>query len=551
MTLSNKIERKFVSSLDTTEWEVLTEDGYKDITQIHKTVEYEKWTITLANGLYIDCADTHILIDYEYNEIFAKDSLGCTLRTENGLSEVISVMNNYTSENMYDVTVDSDMHTYYTNSILSHNTTSLVGFLLHYILFNSEKTVGILAHKKDGAVEVLDRLQLAYEHIPKYMQQGVSEWNKGNITLENGSKVLTSASNGAGVRGKSLAVLVVDETAFIPNNQWDDFWAGTYPVISSGKETKTILISTVNGLNHFHKIWSDAKQGISTFKPVEVNWWDVPGRDDEWKNNMIGDIGERRFAQEFGNNFLGSSNTLISTNKLISLVMLPPISVKDDLKVYEYAQTDHIYFMTVDVGYGRGQDYSTFSVFDITEYPIRQVATYRSNQISAELYPNFIFNVGMNYNSAYVLVENNDIGKTALQVLNYELEYENLITLNEGMKRNPEMGCRMTSRVKSIGCNALKDTIEDDKLIIADENTILEMNTFVAKGSSYEADMGKNDDSVMNLVMFCYMMRTELFEDISNHNYRENMYKARIESIEDDMMAFFTLDEIEDTAWLQ
>ena len=552
--LSNNVNRKFISSLDISDYEILTEDGYKDVSQIHKTIEYEKWVIELENGFKLDCADTHILIDENYNEVFARDSLGVMLRTQSGLSKVVSVINTNDMEHMYDITVESEDHTYYTNSILSHNTSSVVGFLLHYILFNEDKTVGVLAHKIAGAREVLDRLQLAYEHIPKYLQQGIKEWNKGNISLENNSKILTSASNGAGVRGKSLSVLFVDETAFVPNNQWEDFWTGTYPVISSGTETKVILVSTPNGLNHFYKLWVDAKENTSSFNPIEVNWWDVPGRDEKWKEDMIGDIGQHRFNQEFGNSFLGSSNTLISLDTLQRLVYKQPIQEKDGLRIFKQPEDGQLYFMTVDVGYGRGQDASTFSIFNITQFPYEQVATYRSNDISPMLFPNIIYNTAINYNNAFVLVENNDIGKTVLGVLNYELEYEELITLNENGKQNPDIGCRMTKQVKSVGCSNLKDIIEADKLILVDDNTIQEISTFIGKGNSYAADQGKHDDSVMNLVLFAYTLKTNTFEDLTDQNFRQNMYENRIKEMEEDMMGFFSSDlegEEDDVAWLQ
>jgi hypothetical protein len=323
------------------------------------------------------------------------------------------------------------------------------------MLFNESKTVGILAHKKAGAIEVLDRIKMSFELLPPFLQQGILEWNKGNISVENGSKIITSASSGSGLRGKSISCLFIDEIAHIPNNQWDDFWASTYPVISSGKNTKTLAVSTPNGINHFHKIWMDAKSGSSTFVPVSAEWYDHPDRDEAFKQKTIKDIGQKRWLQEYEGHFLGSSNTLISVQTLESLAGNPTYEQKGDTRIYAQVKVNHKYFLTADVAYGKGQDYSTFSVFDISEYPYEQVATYQANDISPIMFPIIISEIGKYYNNAYVLVESNDIGHICLQGLNHDLEYPNL--LSQSVR---DLGMRMTKKVKSIGCATLKDLLE-------------------------------------------------------------------------------------------
>jgi hypothetical protein len=417
-------------------------------------------------------------------------------------------------------------------------TTVLVIYLLHYILFNENKTIGVLAHKKAGAIEVLDRIKISFELLPKFLQQGVLEWNKGNITVENGSKIITSASSGTGLRGKSISCLFIDEIAHIPNNQWDDFWASTYPVISSGKKTKTIAVSTPNGLNHFYKIWMDAKSGDSTFFPVGANWDDHPDRDEEFKQKTINDIGNKRWLQEYECAFLGSSNTLVEIDILESLVA-KPYTLRNNVYIYKDALPNHQYFLIADVSYGKGQDYSTFSIFDITEYPYEQVATYKQNDISPIMFPQIISDVGRRYNNAYVLVESNDIGHITLHGLNYDLEYPNLIS--ESVR---DLGVRMTKKVKSIGCSTLKDLLENRLLIINDENTIHELYTFVIFRNSYAADVGKHDDLVMNLVLMSYFISTPSFEDLSlsEKNYKNNIYDIQT----NELLSLYTTGDLQD-----
>lgn len=424
-------------------------------------------------------------------------------------------------------------------------TTTSVAFLLHYVLFHESKVVGILANKGATSREILGRLQLAYEHLPKYLQQGVLEWNKGSIELENGSKIIASSTSSSAVRGFSFSCLFLDEAAFIHDNLFWEFWDSVYPTISSGKETKVIMVSTPNGMNHFHKFWVDGNEGRSSFKTFEVHWSLVPGRDKQWKKDTIGNIGEERWRQEFEAEFLGSSNTLININTLQNLVYQPPLETINDVKYYKNPRSDRTYFMTVDVGYGRGQDYSTLSVIDITEYPFEQVATYRSNQISPLLYPSIIHKIATDYNNAFVLVENNDIGKTVLQVLNYELEYENLLSV--GAIKSGDLGVRTTKATKAIGCSNLKDLIEGEKLIIVDEFSINELSTFISKGSSYQAEAGKHDDTVMNLVVFSWFTTQEMFKDLTDKDIRTKLYKQHIDDIEEMLTPFgFSSEHDED-----
>jgi hypothetical protein len=636
--------------------------GYNGNSQLKKINEAISWDKDLVDE-YTKCRDDILYFASTYIKIISVDDGVIPLHAYDYQKKILEVI-----ANNRNVVGRVGRQT--------GKTTIVMVYLLHYILFNESKTVGLLAHKKSGAVEVLDRLKMCYELLPKFLQQGIIEWNKGNISLENGSKIITSASSGSGLRGKSISCLFVDEIAFIPNNQWDDFWASTYPVISAGKNTKTLMVSTPNGLNHFYKIWADAQSGNSSFVPVSAEWDDHPDRDIAFKEKSIKDIGMRRWLQEYecldgntiirikkdnvvkkialkdiyhetkmlkinngydietpngfvpfkgiqkvlkegkviitlannknieaspnhqlmtsegwmitnnikiGNfligknfksavidikyltgqfeyydvvgvdtgefyandilshncNFLGSSNTLINLQTLENLVMNPHYKMSNNIKIYEDPIEGHNYFMTADVGYGKSQDYSTFSVIDISSTPYKQVATFGDNSISPILFAHRIAEVGRHYNDSYLLVESNDIGHLTLNVLNEENEYPNLI--NESVR---ELGLRINKRIKAIGCSTLKDLLENHTLLVQDEETISELYNFISFKSSFAAAPGKHDDYVMNLVLFSYYVTTPYFEDMTGlgQNYKDSMYESQMA----EMMSFYRNTDNED-----
>ena len=264
--------------------------------------------------------------------------------------------------------------------------TTCVSYLLHYAIFNDSVNIGILANKATTARELLARLATAYENLPKWMQQGILVWNKGNIELENGSKILAASTSASAVRGMSFNILFLDEFAFVPNHVADSFFASVYPTITSGKNTKVIIVSTPHGMNHFYRMWHDAEKGKNEYVPTDVHWSEVPGRDEEWKETTIANTSEQQFKVEFECEFLGSVDTLISPSKLRTMVYDNPLQRSAGLDVYEPPKEKHDYVMTVDVARGVGEDYSAFVVVDITEFPHRVVAKYRNNDIKKGMF---------------------------------------------------------------------------------------------------------------------------------------------------------------------
>ncbi len=424
----------------------------------------------------------------------------------------------------------------------SGKTTTMTVFILHYILFNEDKEIALLANKGAQARKVLGRIKLAYELIPKWLKPNVVEWNKGTIEFENGCIIAATATSSDAARGDSVSLLVVDEAAFIDG--WDEFYASTYPTIASGKSTKVVLISTANGLNHYHHLWQKAINGRNEFVPFEVKWQDVPGRDDAWKKQTIANTSVEAFSQEHENVFMGGTNTLISMSSLRALVPINPIHHKNNINIYHQPIEDHTYMMVVDVSRGKGLDYSAFSVIDITEFPFVQAATFRDNTISPLMYPDIIFNIALKYNDAWVLVENNDIGGMVVSNLNYDFEYENLLSPKGPDSKKYELGVRTTKRTKSIGCSRLRDLIENTTLIVNDQETINELCTFVAKGKSYEADANGTDDLVMGLVMFAWMTSTEDFSEYTTStDIKKLIAQKSIDNMLEDLLPVVMIED--------
>jgi len=435
----------------------------------------------------------------------------------------------------------------------SGKSTTVTAFMLWTVLFNDAQSVAILANKGALARDLLGKIQLAYEYLPKWLQQGVATWNKGNIELENGSKIVAAATSSSAIRGGSYNLIFLDEFAFVGNNMAEDFFASVYPTISSGQTTKVIIVSTPNGMNHFYKMWMDAVEDRSKYVPIEVHWSEVPGRDEKWKDETIANTSEEQFRQEFDCEFLGSVNTLIHPLKLRTLTFKEPISRVAGLDVYVEPQEGHTYVCVCDVARGARLDYSVTSIIDITDVPYRLVAKYRNNEISPMLYPNVIFDIATNYNKAFVLVEVNDIGGQVADVLQQELEYENMLmtanrgragqTVGSGFGHGSYFGVRTTKQVKRIGCSTLKDIIEKDKLIIEDFETIVELASFISRGTSYQAEEGQHDDLVMTLVLFAWLVRQDYFKELTNVDIRQKLFEERMKEVENNLLPFGLIDD--------
>ena len=434
-------------------------------------------------------------------------------------------------------------------------TTTSAAVVLWHALFNESYTVAILANKLSTAREILARVQRAFEYLPKWLQQGVVVWNKTNVEFENGSQIIASSTASSAIRGYSINFLYLDEFAFVPRNIQDDFFTSVYPTIISGTNTKVVITSTPNGFDLFYKIWINSVEGRNEYANFGVDWWDVPGRDEEWKEKTIANTSEDQFRQEFEAEFLGSANTLISPNILRSIAFTTPISThyEGSLSIYKEPVKDGVYFCVVDTARGVGIDASAFVIIDVASVPYEVVACYKNNIIDPLIYPEVIHNVVKNYNEAYTLVEINDNGQQIADILHHDYEYDNIVftsvkgragqVIGGGFSSSVQRGVRTTKQVKRIGCSNAKTMIEKDKIKLHDFNLINELSTFIQKGTSYEADMGSHDDLIMCIVLFSWATNQEFFKDLTDTDFRKKLMEDRDKMINDDVLPFGFIDD--------
>ena len=433
--------------------------------------------------------------------------------------------------------------------------TTIIAYLLHYAIFNPNVNIAILANKAAVARDLLGRLQLAYENLPKWLQQGVINWNKGSLELENGSKILAAATSSSAVRGGSYNIIFLDEFAYVPNNIAEQFFSSVYPTISSGKSSKVMIVSTPHGMNMFYKMWNDAVHERNSYKPIEVHWSEVPGRDEKWKQETIKNTSEQQFRTEFDCEFLGSVDTLINSAKLRTLSHNTPEQSSAGLDIHEMPRKGARYVMTVDVARGTVNDYSAFVVIDATSIPYKVVAKYKNNEIKPLVFPQIIHKIATQYNKAEVLIEVNDIGGQVADTMQFDLEYDNLIMVNQRGRsgqvagtgfsgKQSQLGVRTTKATKKIGCSNLKAMIEHDKLIIQDFHIIQELSTYILKGKEkYEAEEGSSDDLVTCLVMFAWLSNQTYFKELTDQDIRARLVDEQQDAMDQDMAPFGFIDD--------
>ena len=431
----------------------------------------------------------------------------------------------------------------------SGKSTTIIAYLLHYILFNPTVNIAILANKAAVARDLLGRLQLAYEQLPKWLQQGVMSWNKGSLELENGSKILASSTSASAVRGGSYNIIFLDEFAYVPANVAEQFFSSVYPTISAGTTTKVIIVSTPHGMNMFYKLWVDAENERNSYVPIEVHWSEIPGRDAEWKEETIKNTSQSQFNSEFECEFLGSIDTLITPARLRTLAYKDPIQSNAGLDLYEKPKENHTYVLTADVSRGTSNDYSAFIVFDVTEMPYKIVGKYRDNEIKPLIFPSKIYDVARAFNQAFVLIEINDIGEQVANAMQFDLEYDNMIMASMRGRAGQvmgggfsggraQLGVRTTKAVKKTGCSNLKQLVEDNKLIVEDYDCINELSTFIVKGHSFEADEGCTDDLVACMFLFAWATDQTYFKELTDVDIRATMMREQQDALEQDMAPF-------------
>ena len=511
---------KIIETKNISDWEILSDDGWHDITHIHKTVKYDVWELKTETHK-LKCADDHIVIDINRYQRYVKDFIiGDQIITDSGIESVISVEKlDIDPEYMYDVTVDSKDHTLFTDGILSHNTTMSSVFMLHYMLFNKHKTIAILANKETAAKEVLRRIKSAYEMLPLWLQQGVVTWNEKSIGLENGMRLIAATTSIDSISGESISLLYLDEFSKVKAHVAEEFITATMPVISSGKNSKVIIVSTPTGLNHYYSYWKGAtemdEKNQNNFYPIKVNWWDHPNRDDAWKKEVLQTFNNdlNRFNQEYGNQFLGSSSTLIDPDVLERIKTQRPIDIKFNgaFKIYEAPVDGVTYVMGIDTGKGTGRDYSVIQVLRIDgEKSLKQVAVYRNNTISTHDFSQVCLGISKFYGECMMMIENNGIGESLCNAIWYEYEYEYVCNLDP-----KGLGIRSTNKSKLQANLLLKRYLDEGYLTLSDEQTVAELSRYIeVKPNIYKAETSStHDDCVTSLLWALYFIITDYFDN--------------------------------------
>jgi len=551
---------KFQKIINIEDFEILTDEGWKDFSGLGITPPLDIIEIETSNGLILKGAPNHSIFKSDLSEVdLLNIEINDIIFTKNGPESVIKKTILNKKEIMYDI-LDVSNSRYYTNDILSHNcgkSTSFEIFVCWNLLFNKDKTIALLANKAEQARDLLRKVKLAYELLPKWLQQGVYVWNSGSIKLENGNMVIASATSSTAIRGRSIWCAICDERSFVENSVWSGFISSVYPTISSGKDSKVIYVSTPNGMNHFYKDWTDAIEGRNKFHPIKVDWWQVPGRDEKWKEETIANIGMQRFLQEYQNSFLGSIATLIEPEIVRELkhkqeIEHPRIfsNIPEEyykfLKIYEEPKKGHTYTIGVDsckMTEENSGDALGMQVLDITAYPFKQVATFFAKEGFNYLFsPEMAFKLGMYYNEAYMFVENNEIGQEVANMIHFDYEYENIY-----FEKGNLPGYRTTKKTKRMGCTNLKMLLEKNQLVLNDFDTISQLSTFIKVKDSYKAESGYQDDLVMALIsaLFFLMSKTLDISEIADPQKLISVIKAEKDQEMEETPAFGYLPDDE------
>lgn len=522
--LSKTIARKFVDVISLKNWQVETDSGWTDIESINKTVPYEVWTIKTASGKEIKCADNHIFIDANGEQIFAKDSLGKELKTKNGTDMVCSVENTGKEENMYDLSLPAgSTHCYYTNDILSHNTTLLTIMILWYVMFNEDKTVLIISNKEDTSEEILQRIKLAYEEIPAFLKPAVITWQGQTIKFANGSRIKISATSANSARGLSVNLLAVDECSIIDDFKADDFFKAVLPTISSSKKSKIILTSTPKGTNnYFYRVYQESLTGKSAWKSMSVPWYMIPGRDEEWRRMALSDCGgdEKLFLQEYCCEFIQDGDATIDKDlldELKSQTIKPKIINTEEYKVWEKPNPTHVYSMGVDVSDGVGSCASCIQVVDITDIrDIRQVACYNDRYIDPQNFAKKINEIAEQWGKPWIFIERNSMGTEVVAALEREPFYYPRLAAYDQKKKTDysKKGIMSSTNVKYEGVTNMRYYMNTLRCVhIPDVATINEFITFVKKpNGTFGKTNGANifDDRVMALCWALFALQVPL-----------------------------------------
>jgi hypothetical protein len=551
-----KIE-KFIESRNVEDYEIWTDEGWVDIQEVHKTIKFDVWVVETEN-FELECADEHILIGENRKEIYVKDlKIGDKIITENGLENVIRVEKlDIEPEHMYDLSIDSENHTFFSNGILSHNSTIATIYMLWTAVFQNDQRILLVANKESTAKEIFKRIRTAYEGLPNWLKSPVTYYGLESLELENGSRISITTTTGTAGRGSSANLLFVDEASFIETNLLEEFWASVYPIISSSKKSKVIMASTpkdTSGL--FYKLYDGSVKKENNWVHMKVTWDQIPDRDEKWEKDTKSSFGPEAFNREFNCEFDQVGESAIDTELFESMkkYTFEPLYVYDEGKylLWEQPNEERIYAAGVDISEGIGKNASVIQILDITEpRNIKQVAVYHNNKISPSEFTPKLREILQHWGDPYALIERNNCGGQVVDNLKREYNYDNLvnwgITKASGRLSN-QYGMLAHTNTKLAAVLNQRYWVSIAKTVhINDIHTVLELKDFVRnKNNAWGAKHGSNDDRVMALIWALMILHEDIapiYFDIIDKD--ENNKPSIIKSIDYGIKNFMNLNSI-------
>ena len=410
----------------------------------------------------------------------------------------------------------------------SGKTTCMTVLALHEACFKNDKNIIVVANKEDTAKNIFKRIKMAYEELPNWLKPGVKNWGQTSVEFANGSVIKISTTTGAAARGEAVNLLLLDELAFIePESIVEDFWKSVYPTVSRAKTSKILITSTPNGTgNLFYRLYTDALKGLNRFHYERIDWWEVPDRDEKWKQEQIKDLGSyEAFNQEYGNEFLDNSQASIDSelfDKMKEECKEPLHILKDGkYKIWEEYDSEKIYVIGGDVSEGVGLDASVLQIFDITNpAEIIQVAEYHNNTIGPSEFTNEINEICLHWGQPLLLIERNNQGTGVCDRMANEFMYPNLVSWGaKESHKNKQNGMISHINTKYKAVLNMRYFVNENKSVkFRSLDTLKELKNFIRySNGSWKAKSGEHDDRVMAMVwglMGLYNDIAELYFEI-------------------------------------
>lgn len=560
-------DEKLVESYDINNISIHTDTGWKPLSFVHLTKPFQMYNITLEGGYHLTCADTHIVFDRYMNEVFVKDlKIGDLVMTKEGPKKLLGLTVDNTNICMCDVTVNDENHRFYSNGILSHNTTTSAIFMLWYVLFNVDKNALVLGNKFKTAKEILDKIKNIFYYLPYYLKPGIRKWNEAEIVFDNGCRIMAEATTiNSGISFTYHCVLA-DEFAHVAPNIVDKFYNQIFPTITAGK-ARFIISSTQNGFNLFYKLYKGAEDGENDYGPFKVDWPQVPEwnpntmqwekRDEVWHQKQAANLGgEEAFQKQFGTNFDVTGNTLISAKKIRKLQLeaeeFKPIDIpglrhaenfkwKSEIEDVNQLRSMFLTF-TIDLAEGVGQDSDIMNIHalkwdsHLERSYVETIGVCEIKDISvpdfAEIVVDFISRY-CDMDNIILSFESNTFGGlfyksiTSYTDRHPELKWDagiiaryerDMFSESKGIdaqkgKDKYSLGFRVTSATKKGACKLFKVFYEEGLIQNKYTKYLTQMENFsdVKGNGSYEASYG-HDDIIMAEVQQAALMQTLKFK---------------------------------------